>query len=639
MKALEENIFEFGEFRLDAADKVLRRGGEIVPLPLKAVELLCVLIENSGEVVTKAVILDKVWKNSFVEESVLTQNIYTLRRTFEEFGEKNLIKTVPRRGYIFNCETAQEKTALIIEREIYEEIEIIETEIAPQNDTLALPSADKTGSKFKIFGVAAVLLLLSSAIFGYWFWNKHPAKTAVSDIRAIAVLPFKSFGKESSDDDLRLRLMDALTTKLGKIESISVRPTSSTMKFLKSDEDSLEIGRQLLVDAILEGSVQREANKIRVTLQLVSIKNREQIWAEQFDGETDKLLELQNMVSGKLLDKLNLPLSKEQETLFTKRPTNNSEAYEEYLKGRYFWNKRTSESLNSAIAAFEKAVKIDPNFADAYVGLADSHYLLFDYSYDTSPVNVEMAKRNLDKALALNPNLPEAYSTLGLIQTTFDWNWKTAEESLRKAIQLSPNSPNAHHRYGTLLGRLRRFDEAVSEMKIAKQFDPTSTAINMNLGKVLMYAKLYDDSAAQLNLALKLEPKFAAPRWYLARCYWLKGNKKQGVEEWTKAIEADGDKDLADKILQILNSSDEKTAIQSLAIEWEKKIGPTGINDHDLAILNAFLGDRQQTLNWLEKSVAAHHPWAAWVNAEPEFDFIRDEPRFQKILHSLKFTD
>jgi DNA-binding winged helix-turn-helix (wHTH) protein/TolB-like protein/Tfp pilus assembly protein PilF len=635
MHVLEENIFDFGKFRLDNANKILRYNGEIVSLPLKSVELLCLLVENRGEVVNKQEIFERVWQDSFVEDSVLTQNIYQLRKTFEEFGEKDLIKTVPRRGYIFKFEN---ENTLTIEREIYEEIEIIETETLPETQVLALPSA-QTNSKFKTFGFGIVaLFVLTSAVFGYWFWNKKANKTTVFDINSLAVLPLKSFDEKAVDDNLRLRMMDSLITKLGKIETISVRPTSSTMKFLKSDESSLEIGKRLLVDAILEGSIQREENKIRITLQFVSIKNGEQIWSEQFDGEADKLLDLQNAVSAKLLDKLNLPLSNEQQTEFTKRPTSNSEAYEEYLKGRYFWNKRTSESLQSAIVSFEKSIKIDPNFAEAYIGLADTYYSLFDGSYDTSSKNVELAKENLSKAIQLNPNLSDAYATRGLIQSTYDWNWKEAELSFKKAKELSANSSNAHHRFGVMLLKLRRFSEAETEIRKAKELDPTSLVINMNLGVVLLHSKKTDEALDQLQKTLDLDNNYVSPRWYFARCYLSKGNKKEAVMQWTKAIETDGDKQLADKMRQSLASSDEKTAIRELVGEWEKKMGPTGINDHDMAVLSSFLSEKELTLRWLEKSVAAHHPWATWINAEVEFDFIREEPRFKVLLEKMNLN-
>lgn len=636
MHVLEENIFEFGKFRLDKASKVLRYNGDIIPLPLKSFELLFLLVENRGKVVSKQEIFEKIWEDSFVEESVLTQNIYKLRKTFEEYGEKDLIKTIPRRGYIFKVE---HETAFSFDREIYEEIEIIETVTLPEKQVLALPEK-QIALNFKTLGfTVAALFLMTSAVFGYWFWNKKDNRTTVSDINSMAVLPLKSFDEKAVDDNLRLRMMDSLITKLGKIETISVRPTSSTMKFLKTEESSIEIGKKLFVDAILEGSIQREENKLRITLQLVSIKNGEQIWSEQFDGEADKLLDLQNAVSAKLLDKLNLPLSNAQQTEFAKRPTTNTEAYEEYLKGRFFWNKRTSESLQNAIVSFDKAVKLDPLFAEAYIGLADTYYSIFDSSYDTSAKNVELAKENLIKAIQLNPNISDAYTTRGLIQTTYDWNWKEAEISFKKAKELSVNSSNAHHRLGMLILKFRRFSEAEAELRKAKELDPTSLVINMNLGVVLLHSKKYNEALEQLQKTLDLDNNFISPRWYLARCYSAKGEKKEALIQSAKAIETDGDKKLADKLRQTLTSSDEKKAFRELAADWKTKMGPTGINDHDMAVLTAYLGEKEQTLNWLEKSVAAHHPWATWINAEVEFDFVRNEPRFKALLEKMNLNE
>lgn len=651
MQTTDEHICSFGRFRLDTANKVLRFDGEIVALPLKSIELLCLLVENGGEVVGKQEIFDTIWADSFVEESVLTQNIYTLRKTFENYGETNLIKTVARRGYFFNSEKFAKieepvetenlektaETAFVVEREIYEEIEVVETE--PQAaSVLALPPAPRSPHRKNILIGAAALLLVALGAFAAWRYSRPTPRTSVADIKSIAVLPLKVFdAQKDGDENLRLRLMDSLITRLGKIESISVRPTSSMTKFLESDENSVEIGRKLLVDAVLEGSIQREANRLRVTLQLVSVETGEHIWADQFDGEPDRLLDLQSRISARMVDKLNLRLSEKQQNEFAARPTTDAEAYEEYLKGRYFWNKRTPENLRSAISSFETAVKLDETFADAYVGLADSYYLLFDYSYDVSPQNVQSAKQNLDRAIRLNPNLSDAYTTLGLIQTTYDWNWKEAEKSLKKAQELTPNSPNAHHRYGIFLAKQRRFDEAETELRTARSLDPTSASINMNLGFVLMNSKKYDEAVTQLRKTLELDENFTSPRWYLARCYWHQGDQKASLTEFAKAIRLGGDEEFAQKMLRDIETLETAAVVKNWITEWEKRTGPQGISDHDLAILNVYRGDKQETINRLEKSVAARHPWATWINAESEFDFIRDEPRFREILRKMNF--
>lgn len=622
---------EFGRFRLDAQKKILWHDDEPINLPLKEIELLCVLTESS-ELVSKDEILNRVWQDSFIEESNLSSHIYRLRKMFAKYGEsEDIIQNVPKRGYRFTGEVISFSNTpeLFIEKQTITQTLVEEIEGETFEPTIKQLAPAPKKNHWWIAGLFILILITGS--LGYYFYFRNKSE----EVRSIAVLPLKSFDSKIKEENLNLRIMDSIITKLSKIESISVRPTSSTIKFADTEETAVEIGKKLLVDAVLEGLIQRENNKLRVTVQLVSVTNTKQIWSEQFDGESDKLLDLQNVISSKLLHELNLRLTKEQETNFAQRPTINSDAYEEYLKGRYFWQKRTFESLQSAISSFEKAIQLDPNFADAYVGLADSHYLLFDYSYDTSPYNVEIAKKYLAKAIELNPNLADAYSTLGLLQTTYEWNWQEAENSLIKAKDLTPNSPNAHHRYGTFLAKLRRFEEAEKELRKAKELDPTSTSINMNLGFILMNSKKTDEAITQLQRTLELDSKFLSPRWYLARSYWQKGEKKSSLSEYAKALEIIGDKDLAEKLLNISDISNEKQVISEWIKKWEAQADPQGVDDHSIAVLYSHQGNKEETIRWLEKSVNARHPWATWINAEPEFDFVRDEPSFQAILQKM----
>ena len=637
-----KELREFGKFQLDAFQKALWFENAPVDLPLKEIEVLCALTGNGGAVVSKQELLDTVWQDSFVEESNISRHIYLLRQMFRDHGEeRELIQTVARRGYRFTGEIHIRRDDLVIEHHVLgqtliEEIDLpnLPNESRNTND-LSLQNSVAWSSRrvaVLVCGLAVLIGLVGG--FALWLYDRTAARANMAEMRSIAVLPLKSFSNNQTDEELRLRLTDALITRLASGESnFSVRPTRAVLPFVGTEKDAIEIGESLEVDAVLDGHLQQEGESIRVTLQLISVKTGEQMWSQQFDGKATGILNLQDAIFSQLLQKLNLSDGND----LAKRPTRNDEAYENYLTGRFFWNKRTSESLRKAISSFETAIKLDANFADAYVGLADSYYLLFDYSYDTSPRNVEIAKENLNKAIQLNPNLSEAYTTLGLIQTTFDWNWQAAEESLRKAKELAPNSPNAHHRLGTLLIRLRRFDEAENEMRKAKTLDPTSNAINANLGLVLLNSKKYDEAILQLQKTLELDANFTVPRWYLSRCYFLRGEKKESVRQRAKAIESAGDKDLADRILQNLNSFGEKTAIEKLTVEWEKRIGPQSINDHDMATLFAFLGDKQKTLGWLEKSVAKHHPWATWINSEPEFDFVRDEARFIALMKKMNF--
>ncbi len=633
MHVLEENIFDFGKFRLDNANKILRHNGEIVSLPLKSVELLCLLVENRGEVVNKQEIFERVWHDSFVEDSVLTQNIYQLRKMFESFGENDLIKTVPRRGYILNFEN---ETTHIIEREIYEEIEIIETEILPEKQVLALPPK-QTNSKFKTFGFGiAALFVLTSAVFGYWFWNKKANRTTVSEINSLAVLPLKSFDEKAVDDNLRLRMMDSLITKLGKIETISVRPTSSTMKFLKSDESSLEIGKKLLIDAILEGSIQREENKLRITLQLVSIKNGEQIWSEQFDGETDKLLDLQNTVSAKLLDKLNLSLSNEQQTEFAKRPTTNSEAYEEYLKGRYFWNKRTPESLNSAIVSFEKAIKLDPNFALAHAGLADVYCVLPEYTNLSEKDSYQSAQKHAVRALELDGNLAEAFTSLAFVEFWNNKNFAESEKNFRRAIAVNLNYPTAHHWFANVLLANKNLPESIKEMKEAQKLDPLSMVINTELGIVYYYSRQNDLAIEQFQRTLGIEPNFHRAKLWFGRALTIKKSYQDALLLYkTLPTEAVFDGGIISEIGLI-------NGLTNNRIEAERQLKMLNLrpqtekNAFSFALIHLGLGEKEKAVEYLKKAALERESDLAYIDIDPIFDTLRDNDEFKKLAVQIR---
>jgi TolB-like protein/Tfp pilus assembly protein PilF len=494
-----------------------------------------------------------------------------------------------------------------------------------------LPAAKSSRQFYLSAAFAVVLILLTGACAYFRYSNQQTASG--SQIQSIAVLPMKSFASNQENEKLRLEITDSLITGLGGINNFTVRPTSAILPFANDEKDALEIGRKLAVDAILEGRVQQEGDKVRVTLQLVSVKTGAQIWAKQFDGESGETLKLQDQIIADFSQTFNQGDNQKA----GKRPTENAEAYENYLKGRYFWQKRVEDDLRKAVVYFEKAIALDRDFADAYVGLADSQYAFY-YSYNTAPENVTKAKDNLLKAITLNPASAEAFTTLGLIQNSFEWNWQEAEKSLKKAIELSPNMPNAHHRYGVLLVKLRRFAEAESELRRAVELDPTSPPINTNLGVVLYFSKKYDAAIAQFNKSFELKENFLSARWRLSRCYWQMGETEKALSEYLKTFHITKDEESARIIEQNLKFATPEAIILKLARNWESRLNQNSFNASDLAILVAHRLDVEKALRWTETTTNEHHPWATWMNAEPEFDFLRDDARFQKILRKMNFT-
>ena len=631
----DSQLREFGKFRLDTARRVLWFEDQPVNLPLKEIELLCVLTDHSGQVVTKDEILEKVWADSYVEESNLTRHIYLLRKIFKEYGEKeDLIQTVPRRGYRFTGKLREAGNGdLVIERHTRSQTLIeFPGEDALQQEAgrpLALPAPKPRVGRFAVgFGAIAVLV---TGVFLYWNYFRTPQIVASPPVRSIAVLPVKSFSGASNDDELRMRITDALITRLGNLDRVAVRPTSAVMPFTNSEEDGLSIGRKLKVDAIVDSRIQQEGDRLRVTIQLVRVADGEHLWAGQFDGRADRILDLQDTISAKVSQTFDAAATAGE--VFVKRPTENSDAYEAYLKGRFFWTRRDEESLRKAIEYFNRAATLDPGFSEAFSGLADTQHLLFSYNIDVRPEVVEEAKNNLRRALELKPDSPDALVTLGTIEMGYDWNWQGAEKTLKQAVTVAPNSAIAHMRYGALLVRLRRFDEAITEFERHIELDPLSISGNINLGMALFCKKDFLAAERQYLKILELDDKNGAARWLLSRNYWMQGQKEESVGEIVRALELDKNPALAEKIRTKYESAGPNATIELLLHEW--RMNPPGTNPHNLAYLSTYVGNNEKAIQWLQRSIDEHHPWTSWIAAAPEFEVLRGDARYLEMLRSL----
>jgi DNA-binding winged helix-turn-helix (wHTH) protein/TolB-like protein/Tfp pilus assembly protein PilF len=626
------NLRVFGNFRLDVEKKVLWFENEPVNLQLKEIELLCVLTENSGGVVTKDELMSRVWAESFVEESNLSRHIYRIRKTFEELGEsENLIQTVPRRGYRFTGQVSEpELDDLIIEKHSISRTLIEELENSAEPNVKIIPAQILPAKPNRFWIPVAVCLTLLMTAFGYYFFNSKSGKSVSNQpIKSLAVLPLKSY-KTSKDNTLAIRITDAVITRLGTSDKIIIRPTNAVLPFSNEEQDATEIGRKLQTDTVLDGRIQQEENRLRITLQLINVADGKHLWSGQIDGFDTQILILQDEVALKILQ--NLDPDYQKETILTSTPTKNSDAYEAYLQGRYFASQRTGESLNKAVEYFQKSIELDPNFAESYAGLADTQYLLYDYNFIVTKAQVETARANLKKSLSLKPKLADALVTLGAMQMNYDWDWKNAEESYKKAIEISPNNSFARARYGALLTRLARFEEAQMQFGKSVELDPLSLPGNVNLGMIFFCKKDFVTANRQFYKGLEINPKYTSAHWFLSRSFWLQGKKDETIKEILTALEADGNQILAAKLKLSAQKSPE-TALRDLLFEWQDN--PQSTNPHNMAYLSAILGEKETAIEWLEKSFAEHHPWTTWIKAAPEFETLRNEPRFQAIVKKM----
>ncbi|HRH46230.1 MAG TPA: winged helix-turn-helix domain-containing protein, partial [Pyrinomonadaceae bacterium] len=409
----ESRIYEFEEFRLDAkSHRLFRRADdELVPLTPKAVELLIYLVENAGRVLSKSELIDKVWDNSFVEEANLSQTIFVLRKTLGEDNKKpRFILTVPNRGYQF----------IATVKKIIPEDKILEESLLLDNSEQTPPDPKSKIQNLKSLWLAIPIILLF--VLGiYWFYPKSSPST-ISEIKTIAVLPFEDLSEGQTEKYLGVSLADALANKFGNLKKIMVRPTRSVLKYADSREDLSKIGRELQVDAVLDGRIQHIGERVRVSVQLVRTSDNATIWTGNFDDQFTNFFAVQDSISQKVVQALVVRMNEKELEKFNRHGTENAAAYQDYLRGRFYWNKRTGENLLKAIMHFEKAIEKDPNYALAYAGLADSYTILAIYGAASPSESHPKARVAAEKALAIDGNLAEAYASLAFTQAFYDWN-------------------------------------------------------------------------------------------------------------------------------------------------------------------------------------------------------------------------
>ncbi len=630
MSNRHNSLRKFGKFSLEPEKKLLWFESKPVNVTLKEIEILCVLTETS-ELVTKEELLDKVWADSFVEESNLSKQIYRLRKMFAKYGEpEDLIETVPKRGYrwtgeIVNLGNSQE---LVIEKHSITRTVVEEIEHSNESNLKVLPPKPPT----KRFLVPILLIFIIATLGIIYLFYARKESADINAIKTIAVLPLKNYKENSKDETLPIRIADAVITRLGTSNKIIVRPTNAVVSFTGDDRDAVEIGKKLQTDAVLDGRIQQENDKLRITLQLINVADGRQLWSGQIDGFATQILLLQDDISLKVLEIVDPTYKKETELASV--PTNNPQAYEAYLQGRYYTSNRTEESLNKAIEYFQKSVEIDPNFAEGYAGLADAHFLLYDNGLVFEAKQVETAKVNLQKALSLKSNLPDALVTLGHIQMNVDWDWQNAEKTFKKVIEISPNNSNARLRYGMLLNRLIRFEEAHTQLGKAIELDPTSLMSNIHYGVEYYCKKDYEAAIKQYKKVAESNPKFAPIHWWLSRSLWLAGRKDESIKEIILALENEGDVVRIEKFRALELNKTPEDFLRGLIKEWEES--PANSNPNVIAYMYANIGEKERAINYLEKAFAERHPWTTQIRAVPEYQTLITEPRYQELIKKMK---
>jgi DNA-binding winged helix-turn-helix (wHTH) protein/TolB-like protein/Tfp pilus assembly protein PilF len=627
----ESKVYEFEEFRLDAKSHRLfrRANGELVPLTPKAVELLLVLIENKGRILSKEELLDTVWGNSFVEESNLSQTIFVLRKTLgENTKEPRFILTAPNRGYQFIAPVSEVRT----EDEILEESFLSGVQ---QSETEKQRTKDK-GQRTNLIWLAVPLVLLLA--FGvYWLYPAAKPAT-LREIKTIAVLPFDDLSAEQTEKYLGVSLADALTNKFGGLKQITVRPTRTVLKYADSRDEASKIGRELQVDALLDGRIQRIGERVRVSVQLVRTSDNATIWTGNFDDRFTNFFAVQDSISRQVAQSLALQIDEKEREKFNRRGTENAAAYQEYLLGRFFWNKRSANDLDRAVEHFKRAVELDENFAQAYAGLAETYAIYPFYAVVEDKESLPKARAAATRALEIDGELAEAYTVIAYVRSQYDFDWNGAEKSYLRAIELNPNYPTTRQWYGEFLAFQNRTDESLAQMNKAIELDPTSLSTNTALALSYLISHQFEKALETTDKVLQMDANFTVAQHYKARALFLSGRREEAFEIYRKVIAAsNGSAYFKADLGCLYGKAGNEAEARKILAELYETAKEKSVSPYYFAMVHIGLNEREKAFDYLRKAVAEHDNNVIVLKVGANFDSVRDDPRFIEVLRSANF--
>jgi TolB-like protein/Flp pilus assembly protein TadD len=583
--------FEFGPFRLNLSERLLARNGKAVPLAPRLFETLVILVKNNGHILEKDELMQRLWPDTFVEESSLAQNIFQLRKVLNHGNShRQYIETVPKRGYRFSADV----------REIV---------YGDEDATSSYPTNGRS------------------------VFNKDGPDLAV---KSLAVLPFKSLGEnDSANEYLGLGMADATISKLSGLRQLVVLPTSTVFKYAGRKNDALAIGRKLGVEAVLDGTIQRAGDRVRVTVQLIALSNGSTLWSGKFDEQFTDIFGLQDSISEQVVSALALRLTRAEHRHLRKRYTENTEAYQSYLMGLFFWKKRSKEGLSKAIEYFQQALERDSFYALAYAGLADSYFWIAYEETDAALRNehFEKSRANALKALEIDPLVAEAHAALGTVKVKHDRDPVGAEESFERAIAINPNCVMAYSRYTYFLAAMGRLDESLQKMKRAQELDPLSPDANTSLAYVLYFARDYDGAIRYSERALALEPNVLEALLLLGLCYEQKGMFEEAIIQFNKAKDIHRDSaeplELLGHVFALTGDRDKARVVLSELDSLPKR---KSVHPYNVALIHAALGHPEQAFDWIRRPYINWTERLRMLRFDPRMDCLKGDSRFSALF-------
>ena len=601
-ESLTPAFYYFDDVAVDRENFRLVKGDEIRALEPRAFDLLIYLIERRGRLVEKQELFEKVWKEAFVTDNALTRAVKEIRRAIgDDASAPRYIETLPKRGYRFMAEvktvSETDSTPRQAESPGSEERADSQSSDAAIRKTMSAPRVNVRLMAYGAFALAVVALI---AIGLQALFRSASAPHAIS---SLAVLPFSNGSADPNSDYLSDGITESIINSLSQVSELKVMARTTAFRYKGKDADPQTVGRELKVEGVLTGKVTQQGDSLLVQAELVSAADGTELWGERYSRKMSDILAVQEEIARQISERLRLKLTGDEAKRLARSYTANTEAYQLYLKGRYYWNKRTEESYQKAIEYFRQAIERDRKYALAYTGLADCYSFLSSQGIRPPREVFPLAKNASETAIALDDTLAEAHTSLAYVKLYYDWDWKGAEQEYNRAINLNPNYATPHHGYAYFLISTGRTEEAIAEIQRAEDIDPLSLIINTDHGEFYYFARRPDRAIAQLQKAIEMEPTFIRAHFLLARAYVQNGQCNDAIAEFQKARSlATGEVEMLGALGQGYASCGKRPEAQRVINDLVALSKQHYISPHWLAATYAGLGEIDESFDWLDKT-------------------------------------
>jgi TolB-like protein/DNA-binding winged helix-turn-helix (wHTH) protein len=626
------NIVSFGAYEFNPHSRELRKEGMRARLEGQPLAILELLLERPGELVTREELQKRLWpEDTFVDfEHSLNAAVKRLRAALNDSADRpRYIETLARRGYRFVAPVGGSVAEGQSENKVL---------LPPEPQAQVAGRHDR---RFLLLVMVAAVCVVGFVGWGWRQWRNRAAIPAVPPVRSLAVLPLQNLSGDPSQEYLADGLTEELIGRLANIHGLRVISRTSAMHFKNTQLSVPEIAKMLGVDAIVEGSVIRERGQVRIHAQLIRGASDEHIWAGEYQREYRSLLALQDEVARSIAARIEVSLTPQERQKLASTHSIDPEAYEDYLKGRYYFNQRTQEPLNKSISFFQQATAKDPSYALAYCGLADAYALLGFRGGFPSKDALLRAKVAALRATELDDTLGDAHASRAFIAETYEWDWATAEREYKRALELNPGDARVHHWYAGYLMYVGRFEEGISEARWARDLDPLSSPVNNALAGRLLASGRYDEAFEQVQKTIQLDPRFAPAHQTLGWAYLHNGKHEEAIQEFQRSLQLSGTDD-TDLLLDLGfayatagNQNEARRILAKLRALHERGLVPSG----SIAILYGALGETNEAFAWLEKAYQERDPQLTYLKAGRRFEPLRNDPRFQRLVHRMGFPD